>query len=85
MAGRIPGKVYRTDLQRESVWEALDAVPIDVPFTGRELWQGRFGPRCWARWSMVYDVLSDAVRAGCLERAGRQRAQGCPNLYRRVR
>lgn len=85
MAGRLPGKIYRLDWRRESVWEALDEVPVGVVFTGRELWLGRFGPRCFARWSMVYDVLTEAVRAGLLELVGRLPLQGCPNGYRRVR
>lgn len=85
MPGRSPNKVYRSDQHRESAWEALDAIPVGVEFTVRDVWNGRHGRRSYAGYPMTYTVVRDAYRAGLIETTGRDHTQqGCPRLYRRV-
>jgi len=86
MPGRDPNKVYRSDHRRERAWEALDEVPPGAEFTVRQLWTGELGPRPCAGFSMTYQVVRDALKAGLLETTGRDHTkQGCPRLYRRPR
>jgi hypothetical protein len=83
---RDPLKVYRDDRRREAVWEALDAPPVGVEFTLRQLWRGDVGGRQFpASYSMTRTVLRDAVAAGFVEKTGRLAVHGAPNVYRRVR
>lgn len=85
MTGRHPDRVYRSDWQREHAWEALDAAPVGVQFTVRDVWDGRFGRRSCASFPMTYAVVRDAFRAGLIETVGRDHTrQGCPRLYRRT-
>lgn len=85
MPGRSPNKVYRSDQHRESAWEALDAIPVGVEFTVHDVWDGRFGRRSYASFSMTYAVVRDAFKAGLLQTEGRDHTQqGCPRLYWRM-
>jgi hypothetical protein len=78
-----PDRIYRGDRQRESVWEALDAMPAGTEFTLRGLWKGRHGP-VGAHYSMVRNVVADAERLLAVERIGRAPSQGGPVLFRRT-
>jgi len=85
MPGRGPNKVYRSDLCRESAWEALDALPAGVEFTVRDVWLGRFGLRARCSFPMLYAVVRQALGLGFLATPGRDHTQqGCPRLYRRT-
>ena len=86
MPGRDPTRIYRDDVRREQVYEALDDVPAGLEFTVRQLWTGEFGPRPYTTFSMTYRVVREALKAGLLETTGRDHTrQGCPRLYRRAR
>jgi hypothetical protein len=86
MPGRSPNRIYRDDVRREHVYEALDAAPVGAEFTVRELWTGRFGLRYPASFPTTYRVVREALKAGLLETTGRDHTrQGCPRLYRRTR
>lgn len=78
----LPNRIYKGDRQRESVWEALDAMPPGTEFTLGGLWKGRHG-RVGAHYSMVRNVVADAVRIGAIERIGRAPGQGAPALFRK--
>jgi hypothetical protein len=86
--GRYPNVVYRGDLEREEVFEALDLITPGARFTYRDLRQaaadaGR--PICCLG-SMLQTALREAVAAGLIELVGRDHSRpGCPNLYRRPR
>jgi hypothetical protein len=85
MPGRRPDKIYRDDERRESAWEALDALPVGIEFTVRDVWLGRFGARPHCGFPMTYTVVRDALRHGLLTTTGRDHAQqGCPRLYLRL-
>lgn len=78
---RDPSKIYRSDLRREAVWNALDKLQPGTEFTLRDLWNhGRVG----ASFPMAATVLRNAVRIGGVECLGRLRTQGAPKLYRRL-
>lgn len=82
---RDPLKVYRDDRRREAVWETLDALPVGVEFTMRQLCRGEVGSRRYpASFPMTATVHRGAVRIGAVECLGRLRTQGAPKLYRRV-
>jgi hypothetical protein len=52
----------------------------------RQLWTGELGPRPHTGFSMTYQVIREALKAGLLETTGRDHTrQGCPRLYRRTR
>lgn len=84
--GRYPNVVYRGDLEREEVFEALDRLAPGTTFTYCDLRQaaadaGR--PICCLG-SMLQAALREAVAAGLTERAGRDWTRaGGPNLYRK--
>lgn len=78
----LPERIYRGDRERESVWEALDAMPPGTQFTLMGLWKGRHGP-VGAHYTMVANVVRDAIAIGAVERLGRLKAQGGPLLLRK--
>ena len=79
----LPDRIYWGDRQRESVWEALDAMVPGAQFTLMGLWQGRHG-RVGAHYTMVAQVVRDAIALGAVERLGRLPSQGGPWLLRKT-
>ena len=83
---RYPNVVYRGDLEREEVFEALDLIVPGAAFTYRDLRQAAVDagrPICCLG-SMLQTALREDVASGLIERAGRDWTRaGGPNLYRR--
>lgn len=81
---RDPLKIYRSDRQRENAWEVLDRIPDGAEFTLSQIWRGEHGP-VRATYSMLRNVVNDAVGLGFVERLGRNSEWGAPRVYRRTR
>lgn len=76
----LPDRIYRHDRQRESAWEALDAMAPGREFTLDQLWRQR---GVQGTYSMICAVVRDAVRLGLVKRLGRLPSQGGPWLLRK--
>jgi hypothetical protein len=84
--GRYPNVIYRGDLEREEVFEALDLIKPGTEFTYREVRQAAVnaGRPLNCLGSMLQTALREAKAAGLIEHIGRDHTRpGCPNLYRR--
>jgi hypothetical protein len=74
---RLPDKIYKGDMSRETVWEFLDELDIGECFTTTRAWLSSY-----ASYSMTCQVIRDAVKLGAVAlTSGRH----LPKMYVRVK